>query len=151
MFYGEIAARQFRIKKERSYRSSYQHLPYRLLTDRRDHDGGDKWSCPVEVSVAFGQYMYRGEVVFAEQVGQPAKTPAQNHHIGSRKRDGELLRWSILVLTGIRIRFELVMNQLPGVETMPASLVEVELNTGAILAGRCIAVVFRERYGSLCG
>jgi len=38
-------------------------------SDRGDDDRSDEGSPVVEIGVAFGQYMHRGEVVFAEQVG----------------------------------------------------------------------------------
>ena len=116
----------------------------RAFADWRDDDRDDEWSNPVEVSIAFGQDMHRGEVIFAEQIGQPAETPTQNHNVGGGEGKREFLRWRVLVFAGIRIRFQRVVNQLAGVKTVATFLVEVELDAGAVLAGGCVAVVFRE-------
>ncbi len=48
---------------------------------RRDDDGSDEGSGSVEIGIASGQDVNRGKIVFAEQIGQPTKTPAQDHHV----------------------------------------------------------------------
>jgi hypothetical protein len=47
----------------------------------------------------------RGEVVFAEQIGQPTETPAQDHHVGGGEGEREFLRRGVLVLAGVRVGF----------------------------------------------
>ena len=123
----------------------------RASADRGDNDGRDEGTAPVEVGISFGHDVDRGQVVFAEQIGQPTQTPAQDHHVGGRKRDCEFLRWRVLVLAGVRIRFQGVVNQLAGMEAMSALLVGIELDTGAILDGSGIAVVFGGVHGVIEG
>jgi hypothetical protein len=51
-------------------------------------DNGDRLG---EVSIS-GEHMHGSEVVFAQQIGQRAKTSAQAHHVGGRECDCELSR-----------------------------------------------------------
>ena len=73
-------------------------LPQAISTNGRipipinwgDGDRSNEGFGAVEISVAFGQDMDRGEVVFAEQIGQPSKMPAQDQHVAGRKCDCQL-------------------------------------------------------------
>jgi hypothetical protein len=109
-----------------------------------NNDGDDEGSAAVEIGIAFGQRVDRGEVVFAEQISQPTETPAQNHHVGGEEGEREFLRRRVLVFAGVRVGFQSVINQLAGVKTMPAVFIQMELDAGAILAGAGIAFVFGE-------
>ena len=117
----------------------------------RDGDGGDEGLVAVEIGVAFWQDVDGGEVIFAELVGQQAEPPAENHHVGGGEGEREFLRRRVLILAGVRVGFQGVINQLAGVEAAPALLVEMELDTGAILDGGGIAVVFGGVHGVIEG
>ena len=121
------------------------------LTDWCDVDGRNKGSGAVEIGITFGQHVDRGEVVFAEQIGQPAEMPAQDHHIGGGEGEREFLRRGVLVIARVWIGFQGIINQLTGMEATPALLVEMELDTGTILDGGGIAIVFRGVHGVIEG
>jgi hypothetical protein len=61
------------------------------------------------------------------------------------------LRRGVLVLTGVRVGFQGVINQLTRVEATSALLVEMELDASAILVGSGIAVVFGGVHGVIEG
>jgi len=112
--------------------------------DRSDGDGNDEGSGVVEIGISFGHDVDRGEIIFAEQIGQPTETPAQNHHVGGGEDEREPLRRRVLVIMGVRVWFQGVMNQLAGVKAVAVFLVEMEFDAGTILDGGGIAVVFGE-------
>lgn len=114
----------------------------RASADWGDDDGCNERSGAVEIGIAFRQDVDRGEVVFAEQIGQPAEPPAQNHYVSGGEGEREFLRRCVLVVLGMRVWFERVINQLTGMEAMSVLLAEMELDRGAILDGGGIAVVF---------
>ena len=49
--------------------------------------GGDERLVTVELGVAFWQDVDRGEVVFAQAVGEATEPPAQNHHVSGGERE----------------------------------------------------------------
>ena len=86
---------------------------------------------------AFGQGAHRGQFVFAERVGQGAEPPAENHHVSGGKREREFLRRCLrtatIVVLGVRVGFERVINQRACVEATALVFGRVELDAGAIL------------------
>jgi len=123
----------------------------RASVDRGDDDRSDEGSDGDKIGIAFGQDVDRGKIVFAEQIGQPTETPAQDHHVAGGEGKREFLRRGVLVLTGVRVGFQGVINQLAGVEATPALLVEMKLDAGAILDAGGIAVVFDGVHGVMEG
>ena len=123
----------------------------RASADWGDDDGGDEGSAPVEIGIAFGQDMDRGEFILPEQISQPTETPAQDHHIGGGEGEREFLRRCALVIAPDWIWFQGVINQLAGVKAVAMLLVEKELDAGAILTGCGMAVVFGEVHGVIGG
>jgi len=114
----------------------------------RDGDGGDEGLVAVEIGVAFWQDVDGGEVIFAELVGQQAEPPAENHHVGGGEGEREFLRRCLrtatIVVAGVRVGFQRVINQLAGVEAVAVILVEMELDTGAKLAGAGVTGIIFE-------
>jgi hypothetical protein len=47
----------------------------------------------------------------------------QDHHVSGGEREREFLRRRVLVFTGVRVRFQGVINQLTGVKTVVVFLV----------------------------
>jgi len=71
-----------------------RQLPRRThttCTNRSNGDGSDDGAGVVKIGIAFGQDMDRGEVIFAEQIGQPTEPPAQNHHVSGEEAKREFL------------------------------------------------------------
>jgi hypothetical protein len=119
----------------------------RASADRGDGDGSNEGFDALKIGIAFGRHVDRGEVIVAEQIAQTAEPPAENHHVGGREGEREFLRWGVLLFAGIRVGFQRVLNQLAGVKSVAVFLVEMKLDTGAILAGTGIAVVFDGVHG----
>src|ERR1017187_2626338 len=80
------------------------------FANRRDGDGSDEYLGAVEIGLAFGYDVDRSEVVFAEQIGQPTETPAQDHHIRGEEGEREFFRRRVLVFAGVRVGFQSVIN-----------------------------------------
>jgi hypothetical protein len=134
----QAACANFRIEKNVRFAAS-------LLFNGCDFDRGDKGFESVEVCVAFGQNANHGEFVFAEPFGQGFEPPAQNHYVGSGEGKREFLWRRIPVVGGVRVWFDGVVNQLAGVEAVTMFLVELELDTGAILV-HCFITMFPRNF-----
>ncbi len=111
----------------------------------RDGDGGDEGHVADGLGVALGQDADGGEVVFLKPVGQVAEPPAQDHHIGGGERERQFLRRLVLIVLSIRVWLQRVLNQLAGVEGPATVFRQVELDGGAVSAGRGVTgVIFGE-------
>ena len=110
----------------------------------RDSDGGDESSVADGFGVAFGQSADGGEVIFLELVGQVAEPPAEHHHIGGGEGERDFLRRLVLVVLSIGVWFQRVFDQLAGVEGAACVFRQVELDAGAILAGRGVTGILFE-------
>ncbi len=119
-------------------------VPTVLLFEGRDFDGGDEGDDTFEFGIAFGDDAEGGEFIIAEFIGEEAEPPAQDDDIGGGKGDGQFLRRGVLVVTGIGVWFEGVINQLAGVETPAAVIIVMELDAGAIGVGGFLTIIFKE-------
>src|ERR1700677_1184438 len=102
-----------------------ERAPLVLLFEGRDFDGGDEGGGAFEFGVAFGDDADGGEFVIAEVVGEEAEPPAQDDDIGGGKGERQFLRRLVLVITGVGVWFEGVINQLTGVKPTAMMLVLV--------------------------
>ena len=116
-----------------------------LFFNRCDFDRSNEGFESVEVCVAFGQNANHSEFVFAKPFGQGFEPPAQNRHVGSGEGKREFLGRRIPVLSGVRVWFDGVVNQLAGVEAVIMFLVELELNAGAMLV-HCFITTFHRDF-----
>ena len=114
------------------------------FANRLDFDGRDEDFGTVEVGIAFGEDADGGEFVIAEEIGEASEPPAQDDNIGGGKRERQFLRRRVLVVFGIWIGFEGVINQLAGVEATAMVLVLVELDAGGVSVGGLVAGIFEE-------
>lgn len=119
-------------------------VPLVLLFEGRDFDGGDEGNDTFEFGVAFGDDAEGGEFVIAEFIGEEAEPPAQDDDIGGGKGDGQFLRRLVLVVTGIGVWFEGVINQLAGVEATAMVFILVELDAGGVSVGGLVTGIFEE-------
>lgn len=99
------------------------------------------------LGVAFGQDADGDEVVFLEPVGQMAEPPAQGHHVSGGKRERQFLRRLVLIVPGIRVWLQRVLNQLAGMEGAAPVFRQVELDGGAVSAGRDVTGIFFGEHG----
>jgi hypothetical protein len=109
-----------------------------------DGDGGDEGHVTVNFGEAFGEDTDGGQVVFLELVGEMAEPPAEHHHISGGEREREFLRRQIFIVLSIRVWLQRVFDQLAGVKTTALVFRQVELDAGAMLAGRGITGIFFE-------
>lgn len=113
----------------------------------RDGDGGDERHVADGFGVAFGQDADGGEVVFLKPVGQVAEPPAQDHHVGGGERERQFLRRLVFVVLSIRVWLQRVLDQLAGMEGPACVFRQMELDGGAIPAGRGVTGIFFGEHG----
>lgn len=107
-------------------------------------DAGDERLVSVQVGVAVGERAHGEEVAVAEAVAEGVQAPAGEGHVRGGESEGHFLRRLVLVAFGIRVRFERVVNQLAGEESMPVLITEGELDAGTGLVSGEDAIAFFE-------
>src|ERR1035438_6213880 len=114
------------------------------FSNGRNDDGRDENRDAFQFSIAFGQDADGGKFIFTESVGEEIEAPAEDDDIGGGERERQFLRRHSLVILGIRIGVERVINQLAGVETTAMMFIFVKLNAGGIGDGGLVTTIIKE-------